>query len=277
MEQETIIYFYPISEQLLKAGCMTAAKKFRFQNVSLGIRHLGVCRDEFNVIGCVIPPFYCRNKPWKPQVLAEAMESVVRRADGLVDTFLHPQIAVMLAEEYGEKWIPRKNTVQMLAECLMEQHAPRVAGRCGEAVILLGEMADIDRQMEMAGELLQPYLSKINRLLIFYEEIAETDIWMELGRHLDDYYYEYGLVPQVEPYVETADGLRCAKHRISGIILDYCSRFRYPKIMPDSCAVYVDTVSEGDKERLLGRKTPQTPYVSPLKYLDTMVKNSYDV
>ena len=256
---------------------MTAAKKFRFQNVSLGIRHLGVCRDEFNVIGCVIPPFYCRNKPWKPQILAEAMESVVRRADGLVDTFLHPQITAMLAEEYGEKWIPRKNTVQMLVVSLMEQHAPRVIERCGEAVILLGEAADTDWQMEMAGELLQPYLSKINRLLIFYEEIAETDIWMELGRHLDDYYYEYGLVPQAEPYMESADGLRCAKHRVSGIILDYCNRFRYPKIMPDSYAVYVDTVSGGEKERLLGRKTPQTPYVSPLKYLDTMVKNSYDV
>ena len=204
------------------------------------------------------------------------MESVVRRADGLVDTFLHPQIAVMLAEEYGEKWIPRKNTVQMLVECLMEQHAQRVIERCGEAVILLGEAADADWQMEMAGELFQPYLPKINRLLIFYEEIAESDIWMELGRHLDDYYYEYGLVPQVEPYLESADGLRCAKHRISGIILDYGSRFRYPKIMPDSCAVYIDTVSECDKERLLGRKTPLTPYVSPLKYLDTMVKNSYD-
>ena len=77
--------------------------------------------------------------------------------------------------------------------------------------------------------------------------------------------------------METADGLRCVKHRCNGIILDYGNGYRYPKIMPDSNAVYVDTVSEVDKERLLGRRTPQTPYVSPLKYLDTMVKNSYDV
>ena len=60
------------------------------------------------------------------------------------------------------------------------------------------------------------------------------------------------------------------------MILDYCGQFRYPKILPDSKAVYIDVMSEGEKERLLGRKTPRIPYISPLKYLDTMVKNSYD-
>ena len=158
----------------------------------------------------------------------------------------------------------------------MEQYVGRVVERCKEAAVLLGELADTDWQMEMTGELLRPYLPKINRLLIFYEEMAETDIWMELGSHLDEYYYEYGLVPQLEPYTETADGFRCGIPKCDGMILDFSPQFRYPKLAPESRAVYIDAVSETDKEKRLGRRTPQVYYVSPLKYLDTMVKNSYD-
>lgn len=276
MEKEVIIYFYPMSVQQGIAGCMPAAKKFWFQDVSLRVYPLGDHQDEFMVAGCAVPPLYCRRKPWKPPVLSEAMEAVVRRARGLTDTYLHPQIAEMLTEAYNQRWIPRRNTQQMLIRYLLERCTSGVAAQCGEAVVLLGEPVDTSWQMEMTRELLQPYLPRINRLLIFYEEIAETDIWMELGSHMDDYYYEYGLVPQLEAYTESADGFRCGKYRCNGIILDYCTGFRYPKIMPDGKAVYIDTVSGENKERLLSRKTPNIPYVSPLKYLDTMVKNSYD-
>ena len=259
------------------AGHALAAKRFWFQDVSLRAYRLGVHQDEFSVVGCSVPPFYFRNKPWKPQVLSEAMEKMCRHADGLVDTYLHPQIAAMLTEEYAGRWIPRRQTQQMIIRCLMEQYGRRAVERCKEAAVLLSEPGDTQWQMEMTRELLQPYLPKINRLLIFYEEIAETDIWMEFSSHLDDYYYEYGLVPQPKTYAETVDGLRCGKHKCNGMILDYCTEFRYPKLSPDSGAVYIDMASEADKERLLHRKTPRIPYVSPLKYLDTMVKNSYDV
>ena len=276
MEQETIIYFYPVSEQQKMAGHALAAKRFWFQDVSLRAYRLGAYQDEFSVAGCAIPPFYFRNKSWKPRDLSEAMEEVCRRADGLTDTFLHPRIAAMLTEEYAGRWIPRRQTEQMIIKRLMEQYGGRAVERYKEAVVLLSEPRDTEWQMEMTGELLQPYLSKINKLLIFYEEIAETDIWMELGSHLDDYYYEYGLVPQPKPYAESADGFRCGKHKCNGMILDYCTGFRYPKLLPGSRAVYIDMASETDKERLLYRKAPQISYVSPLKYLDTMVKNSYD-
>ena len=276
MEQETIIYFYPVSVQQETAGHAPAAKRFWFQDVSLGAYHLGGCQGEFQVLGCAIPPFYYRHKPWKPQVLSEAMEAVVRCAEGLTDTYLHPQISKMLTEEYDRRWIPRRQTVQAVVKCLMERYGERSVSLCKEAAVLLGEPVDTEWQMDMTGELLQPYLPKINRLLIFYEGIAETDIWMELGSHLDDYYYEYGLVPQLEAYVETTNGLRCGKQRCGGMILDFSTKFRYPKLAADGSAVYIDMSFEREKERLLVRKTPQMYYVSPLKYLDTMVKNSYD-
>lgn len=248
-----------------------AAKRFWFQDASLIARVLS--EGEPQVVGCGVPPFYYRRRPWKPQILAETMETVVCRVDGMTDTWLHPQIAGLLTEEYVRRWIPRRDTVQALIGQLVGQYAGSIIRQYGEVVVLLGKPADTDWQMEMTRELLLPYLPRINRLLIFYEEVAETDIWMELGNHLDEYYYEYGLVPQLEPYTET---FRCGKAKCGGMILDYCEQFRYPKIIPESIAVYIDTVSAGEKEELLKRKTPQIPYISPLKYLDTMVKNSYD-
>lgn len=270
MEQEKIIYYYPMAKYIGQSGCMSA-KRFWFQDAVLTARFLS--EEEPQVIGCGVPPFYYRHRPWKPQVLAETMETVVCRVEGMTDTWLHPQIAELLTEEYVRRWIPRRDTVQAMLGQLAAQYAGSMVRQCGEVTVLLGDPSDTDWQMEMTRELLLPYLPRINRLMIFYEEVAETDIWMELGSHLDEYYYEYGLVPQLEPY---AAAFRCGKAKCGGMILDYCKQFRYPKIMPESTAVYIDTVSNGEKAELLKRKTPQIPYVSPLKYLDTMVKSSYD-
>lgn len=328
MEREKIIYYYPMQERNAGRNRAYAAKRRWFQEAELDAQNAdeitGVCEagrgrgtdgmsgstgaavqsPEFQVIGCVIPPYYYRNRAWKPQILSEAMERVPRRVDGMTDTWLHPQIAALLTEEYEGRFTTRRETVQMVAAQIIRQYAARTVCACGEAVVLLGEPADTDLQMQMTRELLLPYLPRINRLLIFYEEIAETDIWMELGSHLDEYYYEYGLVPQLEPYVtsygtaaadvcaepqhtageqaekvvqqERCSVLKCGKPRCGGMILDYSRQFRYPKIMPESKAVYIDIVSEAEKERLLGRKTPWIPYISPLKYLDTIVKSGYD-
>lgn len=257
-------------------GNLNAVKGFWSRSVSLDVRTLGDVGDEFSVAGCAVPPYYRRNRPWKPQTLSETMEKAVRCADGLADVIVHPQVVSMLATAYGERWQPRSSTMQLLLKQLMEQYASDAVIDCGEAVVMLGEPADVQQQMEVTRELLQPYLTRINKLIIFYEDIAQIDIWAALEDHLNDYYYGYGLVPQLEAYADTENGKRCRKHRCRGAIIDYCAQYRYPKIMPDDRAVYVDAVSAGDKARLLGRKTPDIPYVSPLKYLDTMVKNSYD-
>ncbi len=255
---------------------MCAAKKHRFGEASLGLRDLGACGEETRVRGCAVPAFYYRKKAWPPEKLSEAMERAFVVADGADDTFLHPQIAAMLTADYTGRWRPDDETVERLAEFLTARYTTGKILRCGEAAVLLGAAKEAERQLEMTWRLLQPYLPKINRLVVFCEEATDTEAKEMLEEYLDDYYYEYGLVPQAEAYEETKDGLRCGRTRCRGLILDYGGRFCYPKIMPDSEAVYIDIVSGEDKERRLHRKTPQIPYVSPLKYLDTMVKNSYD-
>lgn len=235
-----------------------------------------VCGGQARVLGCPVPVFYYRKKPWKPRILSETMEAALRPGEGLTDTVLHPQIAAMLTEEYVGKWQSKESTEAFLLRYLTGLYAAGAIEGCGEAAVLLGGRADMARQMETAWELLQPFLPKINRLVIFGEE-AEDGIMREaLEDYLDDYYYEYGLVPQTESYEKAENGLRCGRTRCRGLILDYSADFRYPRLAPDGEAVYIDAASAGDKEARLHRKTPQIPYVSPLKYLDTMVKNSYD-
>lgn len=299
MESEKVIYYYPMQEQREQQNNPFEVIRRRFREEKLILRYYG------DVVGCAVPPFYYRKRPWKPQMLSEAMENALRCVEGMTDTWLHPQVAALLTEGYEGRFETRRETVQMVVGQLVRQYAGDVIGACGEVVVLLGTPADTDWQMKMTRELLLPYLPKINKLLIFYEEIAETDIWMELGSHLDEYYYEYGLVPQLEPYItprgtgmtdtveelrqkygeqnetggqpqEKHNVLKCGKPRCSGMVLDYSAQFRYPKIMPESRAVYIDIVSGAEKEHLLGRKNPWIPYTSPLKYLDTIVKSGYD-
>lgn len=287
MEQEKILYFYPIREHDGQQKYVQAAKRYWFQETVLktGLFDDGTCQ----IVGCAVPPYYYRRRPWKPRMLAEAMENVLRRVESMTetmtDTWLHPQIEAILTEEYSRRWAPREETVKAVVERLVDRYAGDILQKSGEAVVLLGAPADTDRQMEMVRQLLHSYLPWINRLVLFYEEVAETDIWVELGNHLDEYYYEYGLVPQLEPYLRnhagasecgTAGNLKCGKITCGGLVLDYCAQFRYPKLLPEKEAVYIDMASGEEKERLLRRKMPRIPYISPLKYLDTMVKNGYD-
>lgn len=341
-----------------------AAKKHWFQEAVLKTEMVAE-QEKFRVLGCAVPPFYYRRKPWKCQVLSETMETVLGDADGMADTDVHPQIRELLTEEYCAKWMPRESTTLMLVKYLLEQYAGNALDRCGSVALLLGASADTDRQMKITWELLQPYLPKVNRMLIYYEKWEELqDTWNdgrfekeeisegnfkgkseerfkrrskgrfkgssegsleenpeeELQDYLEAYYYEYGLVPQLEPYrvpriagkgqereenistvrpaqdrgheeeqmvseqggsdsidssAEERAKLRCGKEKCRGVILDFCDQFRYPRILTED-SVYIDIVSSEEKERRVRQKSLMVPYVSPLKYLDTMVKNSYD-
>ena len=326
MEQETILYYYPLPGGPAGRNSTEAAKKRWFQEVVLRVETLAE-EAGFSVLGCPVPPFYYRKKGWKEPVLFEAMEAALHTAAGMTDTYVHPDILRLLAPENRGRWQPRSSTVKMLTKHLLGQQAQKALARTDMVTVLLGQPHETAQQLEMTWELLEPYLPRVNRMLLYYEEqepswdkrdgdpadwetqlleTAGTDAREELQEFLEVYYYEYGLVPQLVPYSrsrttegveeevekaakeetanETANEtakeagpvqLRCGKERCGGVILDYCEGFRYPKIAAGEC-VYMDIVSDGGKQRLLGRKSPAVAYVSPLKYLDTMVKNSYD-
>lgn len=284
MEQETILYYYPLPAKPDGTDNTTAARKHWFQEAVLHTALLAR-QEEFCVLGCAVPPFSYRKRAWKAPVLYEAMETALHTAAGMTDTFVHPDILRLLGPERQGRWQPREDTIKMLLKYLLGQQAGEAPALSGMVTVLLGQPRDAARQLETTWELLEPYLPRVNRMLLYYE--GQEDGLEALQEYLEAYYYEYGLVPQPIPYRrtrtaesdsfsgESAAVLRCGKERCSGVILDFAEGYRYPKTGSWACA-YIDAVSDGEKERLFGRKSPAAAYLSPLKYLDTLVKNSYD-
>ena len=204
------------------------------------------------------------------------MEKVLHGAPGLADAFLHPQIMTLVSEERAGRWEPRRETVERLAAALLASCAADCLFRMGRVNVLLGSPEDTDWQMEMTRRLLTPYLSRINSLLFYYEEVEGTDIWEEMADELEEYGYEYGLVPGMIPYVMEEEESRCGRERCGGVILDYTATPRHPRVEREGQTIYADLTSSQDKERSCIRKGGRILYVSPLKYLDTIVKSGYD-
>lgn len=274
MEEETIVYFHPAPEQMNKNN---AAKKHWWQDALLRERNLTAAEAGgfFLPVDCPIPPFYYKRKPWPPEILSEAMERILHRADGMADAFLHPDIMTYVSEKYAGRWEMRRETAERLGAGLLAVYAADCLHEKGKVTVLLGSPEDTDRQMEMTLGLLTPYLPRINSLLFYYEEVEGVDIWEETGYYLEEYGYGYGLVPAMRPYLAGEEGIRCGKERCGGVILDLAGGWRDPRMEREG-TVYVDLFSNREKERNCIRKRGEILYTSPLKYLDTIVKTGYD-
>lgn len=274
METETIIYFHPEPERMNKNN---AAKKHWWQDAVLKERNLTAEKTGgfFVPVDCPIPPFYYKRRAWPPEILSEAMERILHRAEGMADAFLHPNIMTCVSEKYAGRWEMRRETAGKLGACLLASYAADCLHEKGRVTVLLGSPDDTDLQMEMTLELLTPYLSRINSLLFYYEEVEGTDIWEETGFYLEEYGYEYGLVPEMRPYLAGEGSLRCGKDRCGGVILDFAGTPRYPRMAREK-VIYLDLTSDREKERNCIRKNGEVFYASPLKYLDTIVKTGYD-
>lgn len=275
METDTIIYFHPTQGQMHKN---TAAKKHWWQDAALREEKLGLEKTGgfFLSVDCAIPPYYYKKKPWTGELLSAAMEEVVHRADGMADAFLHPDIMTYMSEKFRERWEMRRDTFERLSACLLAACASGPLHEKGRVAVLLGKPEETDWQMELTQNLLLPYLSRINSLLFYYEEVAGTDIWEEMAAYLETYDYEYGLVPAMHPYSTGEEGLCCGRERCSGVILDFANTARHPRLEREDGTVYVDLTSDRERERSCMRKNGHVLYVSPLKYLDTIVKTGYD-
>lgn len=258
MEQETIIYYYPVKENTgqdcavakkhwwqeakLTASCLPESNYS--QKKKTGQQDYDGSACEFHIYACPVPVFYYRKKNWQPRTLCEEMEAVLYRAEGMTDTFLAPGMDKLMPKEMQRKWHPRMETIKRLTACQLAQRIEEQGRYPQKAVICLGKIQDADWQMEMTWELLQPYLPKINQCVIRYEPVPGMEIREELGSFLEEYYYEYGLVVQTEKYGVRNNGAAasCEQRESSALCLDF------------------------RKDNL---------YRSCLKYLDTMVKNRY--
>ena len=163
----------------------------------------------------------------------------------MTDTFLAPALKKYFPQEMEKRWRPRLDTIQQMTALQLAGQAAGYRKRPDRAIVWLGEAKDADWQMEMTWELLQPYLSRINQCIIWYEPIPGVDIREELDEFLEEYYYEYGLLVEMQSYGQErkTDTGKDNQLRKTGLLLDY----------------------RGDNL-----------YRSSLKYLDTMVKNRYD-
>lgn len=125
-------------------------------------------------------PFYYRKKGWKEPVLFEAMEAALHTAAGMTDTYVHPDILRLLAPENRGRWQPRSSTVKMLTKHLLGQQAQKALARTDMVTVLLGQPHETAQQLEMTWELLEPYLPRVNRMLLYYEE--QETLWDKKGR-----------------------------------------------------------------------------------------------
>ena len=122
MEQETILYYYPLPARPDSADNTIAAKKHWFQEAVLPVMLL-TTQGEFDILGCAVPPFYYRKKTWKAPILSEAMETALHTAAGMPDTCVHQDILRLLPSESRGRWQPHAGTVKRLAKYLLEQRA----------------------------------------------------------------------------------------------------------------------------------------------------------
>ncbi len=278
MEAETIIYYHPITEQ---SHQRLAAKRHWWQDAMLRERPLPEQRlcpggpgSSFTLVDCPVPPFSYKRKAWKPEELSECMKTVLHRTSGMADVYLHPQVMTWVSGKYADRWETCRETMEMLFSSLLSVYASQCLRKQGQVTVLLGAPGDTRWQMEMSWRLLEPYLSRVNSLVFYYVEMEKIDIWEELSDCLETYYYEYGLVPQLCPYQTQKRKAGGAGPEGAGVILD-CGAGN-PGILSGRQSVYVDMASSQEKEQACTRRNGQMLYVSPLKYLDTMVKNSYD-
>lgn len=283
---ETLLYFHPAPEGMYQKN---AARRHWWQSAKLFAQELPAQEREpfFLLVDCPVPPYSYYKKSWTADALSECMEEALHGARGMADAWLHPDIMTIVSQKSRERWEPKREMLERVWACLLSVSAADCLRASGEAVVLLGSASDTLWQMELTARLLEPYLSRINSLTFCYEEEAGADLWEEAADCLETYSYEYGLTPCLLPYGGSAgrvsDGREPGGGMLSdvaepggGLILDYGAPLDSSLLKGRKRAVYVDLQGAPLKERKCLATEGRIAYVSPLKYLDTVVKSEYD-
>ena len=204
-----------------------------------------------------------------PQTDRILMQPAVEKLLGASDTFME------LRDELTE---------ELLAEFMLEKP--------GNIVLLLGDTDFPERQLDFFGRLLIPYLPRINRMTVLYaggkeadsdgqtdEDISQTYQTQRITEATEAFgeelYYEYGLVVQTESIWNYAKHRRKEDGRV--LYLDGGSEGRMPAYSLKKGDLYLDMVSSAILKTRIERLNIDICYLSPRKYLDTIVKSGYDI
>lgn len=234
-----------------------------------------------SVIAVVLPD---EAEKWKPERLLARMRESLK---------CYPQTDRILMQPAVEKLLGASDTFLECREELTEELLVRLMlENPGNIVLLLGDVDFPERQLDFFGRLLTPYLPRINRMTVLYADGKEADgdgqtdedtgRTYQIERILEatevfgeGLYYEYGLVVQAESIWNYAKRRRKEDGRV--LYLDGGSEGRMPAYSLKKGDLYLDMVSSTILGTRIERLNIDICYLSPRKYLDTIVKSGYDI
>ena len=232
--------------------------------------------DEITVVVIMIPAL---KKGWKKEKLLRLMQEAAAEYpiySEYAQILIQPQIEKMGIQSGND--LSALSIFLFLTEKILSGALDKRPLRSypESVVLLLGNVLFPEEQMQYFMDMMKPYFTRINHLTILYEN--DDDRWEEaISEYTEDIYYEYGLVTQVRRGSDAPvkkQSVRIGQSK--ALFLDY----GYPDLLHlralKAGDIYLDVFQTEEKEAIFRRKYMEISYLSPRKYLDTMVKSGYD-
>ncbi|MCM1048459.1 MAG: hypothetical protein NC433_08545 [Clostridiales bacterium] len=296
-ERNPLIYF--VTEESI-TGSKRYIKPSFFKKIKLP--SFDVDEEGLHIKVVMIPEM---KKGWKKEKLFKLMyKSVAEKAAHLegADIVMQQEVQQILGQtdlflpiswQLAQKWIEDRRLdsnrlVKKVSSKVLSKVSSKRRGVFAETVVLLlGNSLFLEEQMQKFIEIMQPCFTQINYLTILYEpdeedtgaEVEqEQDRWeATISEYTEELYYEYGLAAMIQRGSEA----RINRNSIAGgqgnvLFLDFGYAGNIPLRALKAGDIYIDIFSSVKKETLFKRKYMEIYYISPRKYLDTLVKSGYD-
>ena len=266
MGNETILYY--VFEETI-TGCKSSVKKHFWQKIKP--RSFVMEDEDISVVIVMIPT---NDKGWNRKKLLDIMNTGIAEYVDYLRTakvVMHSEIQELIGQQESFQTVFWTLTDRLFADNFSYPHGNKQ--QVPESVVLLmGNSFFPEEQIERFTDMMQPYFPRINHLTIMHEMDDDAEISMERwNKAIDDFtellYYEYGLVVDVN---------RSGGYAKKGLYVDYGYQGGLPYSMMRAGGIYIDVLSSREKEQRIKKKCSQISYLSPMKYLDTMVKSGYD-
>ena len=286
MGNETILYY--VFEQSITGSKRTTKTNFwrRIKPISFMVRE-----DDLSVMTVMIPTL---DKDWKREKLIKVMQESISDYQDYIryaEVVIQPKLQQVLMQSERFNPIFWELTDMIIKD--ISRHRP-----VESLMLLLGTSFFPEEQIQRFTEMMQPYFPYVNQLIVAYEmeddasdevdcisndgvNVKSEKNWNRLEAELDKcmemLYYEYGLIGRIW----NEDGYKAKPSDISNgqcqvLFLDFGYQGKLPYSMMRSGDKYIDVLSSVEKKRCINKKCSQISYLSPLKYLDTIVKSGYD-